>query len=238
MIHRDLLSFMSTGILKKHSDAYKLAFTTLESTSATLYLDASQFPSKLCVTHDFATTIKALKVSSFISDAYQQPVQWILTSCCTQTPSSSRCVAENMVIISLYEANHLLPRISRSEVVTLHIYAPRQNLAYSSLDKLTLYNVPATPASIEISDKIRIQLNPFAGQLYIRSYIEYQHLCDFLGVTYNETPEGLTVADDGFILGGNKKTMFNQSPLKFLGTFMSQVQKDCQELTRPILAKS
>lgn len=111
MIHRDLLSFMSTGILKKHSDAYKLAFTTLESTSATLYLDASQFSSKLCVTHDFATTIKALKVSSFISDAYQQPVQWILTSCCTQTPSSSRCVAENMVIISLYEANHLLPRI-------------------------------------------------------------------------------------------------------------------------------
>lgn len=74
----------------------------------------------------------------------------------------------------------------------LHIYAPRQNLAYPSLDRLTLYNVSAAAHSIEILDNIRIQLDLFAGQLYIGSYIEYQQLCDFLGVTYVKTPEGLT----------------------------------------------
>lgn len=236
-IHPDLLSFVSTGILKKDSDAYKPAFTTLESTSAASYLDVSQFPSELCVTHDFATTIKAWKVSSFTSDAYQRPVQWVLTSCRVRNRSSSRRVAENVVIISPYEANHLLPKIRQSEAVTLHIYSPRQNLAYPSLDRLTLYNVPAATASTEIPDNIRIQLDLFAGQLYIGSYIEYQQLCDFLGVAYIKTPEGLTVADDGFILGENEKTTFSKSPLKFLEALMSQVRKDCQAVDKTHVGK-
>ena len=93
------------------------------------------------------------------------------------------------------------PKIRKSEAVTLHIYAPRQNPAYPSLDRLTLYNVSAATTPIEIPDNIRIQLGLFAGQLYLGSYIEYQQLCDFLGVAYSNTPEYLTVADDGFILG-------------------------------------
>ena len=158
-IHTDLLSFASTGLFKKDSDAFKLAFMTLRNTSAASYLNMFQFPSELCVTHDFVTTVKTLKVSSFISDAYQQPVQWILTSCCDCSWSSNRCVAENVAIISPYEANHLLPKIWESGAVTLHIYVPRQNPAYPSLDKLTLYNVSAatTTASIEFPDDIRIQ---------------------------------------------------------------------------------
>ena len=236
-IHPDLLSFVFTGVLKKNSDAYKPAFTTLESTSGALYLDVSQFPSELCVTHDFATTVKSSKVSSFVSDAYQRPVQWILTSCRGCNRSSSRRVSENVVIISPYEANHLLPKIRQSEAVMLHIYAPRQNLAYPSLDRLTLYNVSAASASIDIPDNIRIQLDLFAGQLYIGSYIEYKQLCDFLGVAYVKTPEGLTVADDGFILGENEKTTFSRSPLKFLEALMSQVRKDCQVIDKTHLGK-
>jgi len=83
----------------------------MESTPAASYLNVSQFPSELCVTHDFAITVKSSKVSSFISDAYQRPVQWILVSCCDCNRSSSGHVAENVVIISPYEANHLLLRI-------------------------------------------------------------------------------------------------------------------------------
>lgn len=236
-IHPDLLSFVSTGMLKNDSDAYKPAFTTLEDTSAASYLNVSQFPSDLCVTHDFATTVKTLRVSSFISDAYQRPVQWILTSCCDHTRSSSRSIAENVIIISPYEANHLLPKIRKSEAVTLHIYAPRQNPAYPSLDRLTLYNVSAATTPIEIPDNIRIQLGLFAGQLYLGSYIEYQQLCDFLGVAYSKTPEDLTVADDGFILGENEKTTFSKSPLKFLEALMSQVRKDCQAIDKTHVGK-
>lgn len=237
-IHPDMLSFVSTGMLKKDSDAYKPAFTTLKGTSAASYLDVSQFPSDLCVTHDFATTVKTSKVSSFISDAYQRPVQWIITSCCDRSRSSSRRVAKNVVIISPYEANQLLPEIRKSEAVTLHIYAPRQNPAYPSLDKLTLYNVSAaTTSSIEIPDNIRIQLGLFAGQLYLGSYIEYQQLCDFLGVAYTKTPEDLTVANDGFILGENERTTFSRSPLKFLDALMCQVRKDCQAIDKTHVGK-
>lgn len=142
-----------------------------------------------------------------------------------------------MVIIGPYEANHLLPYIRMSEAVTLHVYAPRQNLAFSPLDKLALYNVPATPAPVEIPDIIKIQLNLFAGQLYLASYREYQELCDFLGVAYIKTPDGLAVADDGFILGGNGKTTFSQSPLKFVEGFMSQVRKECQEIDKTHVGK-
>ena len=236
-IHHDLLSFVSTGVFKRDSSAFKPAFTTLQSTSAASYLDVSQFPSELCVTHDFATTVKASDASSFASDAYQRPVQWVLTNCCVKKGSSSRRVAENVVIISPYEANLLMSKIRKSQAVTLHIYAPRQNLVYPSLDQLTLYNVPESSASIEIPDNIRIQLGLFAGQLYIGSFIEYQQLCDFLGVAYTKTPEGLTVADDGFILGDNNKTTFSQSPLKFLETLMSQVRKDCQAIDKTHVGK-
>lgn len=235
-IHPDLRSFISTGVLKRYSDAFKSAFKSLENTSATSYLDVTQFPSDLLVTNDFATTVKEQKGSSFISDSFQRSVQWILTSCRVQG-SSSRSVAQAVVIISPYEANHLLPEIRMSEAVTLHMYAPRQNLAFSSLDQLALYNVPATPAPIEIPDIIKIQLNLFAGQLYLASYREYQELCDFLGVAYIKTPDGLAVADDGFILGGNGKTTFSQSPLKFLEGFMSQVRKECQEIDKTHVGK-
>ena len=95
----------------------------------------------------------------------------------------------------------------------------------------------AATASIKIPDSIRIQLDLFAGQLYIGSYIEYQQLCDFLGVAYIKTPEGLTVADDGFILGENEKTTFSRSPLKFLEALMSQVRKDCQVIDKTHLGK-
>jgi hypothetical protein len=68
----------------------------------------------------------------------------------------------------------------------------------------------AVTASLEIPDSIKIQLDLFAGQLYIGSYIEYQQLCDFLGMAYIKTTEGLTVADDGFMLGENEKTTFTK----------------------------
>lgn len=95
----------------------------------------------------------------------------------------------------------------------------------------------AATASIEIPDRIRIQLDLFAGQLYIGSYIKYQQLCDFLGVAYIKTLEGLTVADDSFILGENEKTTFSKNPLKFLEALMSQVWKDCQAIDKTHVGK-
>lgn len=236
-LHADLRSFVSTGILKKPSIAYKSAFEALRNTTAASHLDVSQFPSGLLVTNDFATTVQVSK-GSHSMDVYQRPVQWVLTSSCTDG-SSGRKIARHMIIVSPYEASHLLPEIRNSKKVAIHLYAPRQNLSFSSLDRLRLYNVPAGSDGIGIPDPLKIQLNLFSGQLYVGSYSEYRELCDFLGVASVKTPEGLTVAADGFIVGGNqaRKTTFSQSPLKFLKVLMSQIRKECQEISKTHVGK-
>jgi hypothetical protein len=82
-------------------------------------------------------------------------------------------------------------------------------------------------------DDLQIQLNLFSGQLYLETYLEYQNLCEFLGVASVKTPEGLVVAADGFIQQGSAgASSFHQSPLKFLAVLMSQIRKDCQEIGR------
>ncbi|PYH42617.1 uncharacterized protein BP01DRAFT_404617 [Aspergillus saccharolyticus JOP 1030-1] len=79
----------------------------------------------------------------------------------------------------------------------------------------------------------------YAIILYVQSYREYQELCAFLGVASTKTLEGLTVAADGFIVGGKDKpkTTFSQSPLKFLKILMSQIRKDCQDISKTHLGK-
>ncbi|KAL3412906.1 hypothetical protein V8F44DRAFT_645694 [Aspergillus fumigatus] len=232
-LHANLLTFVSTGILKEHSSAFRPAFEALKNTSAARYLDVSQFPSGLRVTTDFATTIQLREGSSCLSDTSQRPVQWVLTHSIYDSTSGKRN-ASQVIIISPYEAMHLLPEVRRSTGATIHLYAPRQNLSFVSLDRLHLYNIPSRPDSIDIPDDLKIQLNLFAGQLYIASYPEYLRLCDTLGVASAATPDNFTVAADGFILRGNvtSKSTFSQSPLKFLQVLLSQIRKDGQDISK------
>ncbi|KAF7592481.1 hypothetical protein BBP40_000216 [Aspergillus hancockii] len=237
-LHEDLLTFVSTGILKEHSSAFRPAFEALRNTSAARYLDLSQFPSGLRVTTDFATTIQLREGSSSLSDTYQRPVQWVLTHSIYDSTSGKRN-ASQVIIISPYEAMHLLPEVRRSAGATIHLYAPRQNLSFVSLDRLDLYNIPSRPDSIDIPDDLKIQLNLFAGQLYIASYPEYLRLCDTLGVASAATPDNFSVAADGFILRGNvtSKSTFSQSPLKFLQVLLSQIRKDGQDISKTHIGK-
>ncbi|KAL3474851.1 hypothetical protein BJX99DRAFT_271463 [Aspergillus californicus] len=236
-IHSDLRLFVSTGVVKESSGTFKPAFEALRNTSAATHLDMSQFPSELLVTDDFAKTVqKSTGVSMF--DAYQRPVQWVLTSNIRSPPN--RKTVKSMIIISPYEANALHPEILLSRVVTMHMYAPRQNRSFLSLDKLVLYNVPPGSAATDIPTTLRIQLNLFAGQLYIASFDEYRETCKFLGVASTTTPAGMTVAADGFIMASNqqsKTTSFTQSPLKFLQLLMSQIRKDGQAIDKTHLGK-
>ncbi|KAH1338971.1 hypothetical protein KXX67_009426 [Aspergillus fumigatus] len=237
-LHADLLTFVSTGILKEHSSAVWPAFEALRNTSAARYLDVSQFPPGLRVTTDFATTIQFREGSSSLSDAYQRPVQWVLTHSIYDSTSGKRN-ASHVIIISPYEAMHLLPEVRRSTGATIHLYAPRQHLSFVPLDRLDLYNIPSRADPIDIPDDLKIQLNLFAGQLYIASYDEYLRLCDTLGVASAATPDNLSVAADGFILRGNVtgKSTFSQSPLKFLQVLLSQIRKDGQDISKTHIGK-
>ncbi|KAJ5527298.1 hypothetical protein N7513_011457 [Penicillium frequentans] len=228
-IHKHITSFVATGVLEKPSMAYRPAYHTLQNTSAASFLDVSQFPSSLLATKDFFTTIKVPSGSTFIADAFQRPVRWVLVS---------RNLA-HMIIISPFEANILMPEIRESKFVSLHLYAPRQSRGFASLDRLALYTVPQHVDRGAIPDIFRLQLNLFSGQLYLESYSEYKSLCEFLGVASVKTPPGFVVAADGFIKQGiqGAKKIFSESPLKFLEVLMSQIRKDCQEIGRTHIGK-
>ncbi|KAF9894652.1 hypothetical protein FE257_006540 [Aspergillus nanangensis] len=235
-IHPDLHLFVSTGVIDTSSTAVKPAFQILRDTSASKYLDVSELPSGLLVTVDFARTVQIPKRTSDL-DSYQRAVEWVLTS--RNHIGTSRKFMKHMIVISPYEANELCPQIAKSRAVMMHLYAPRQNRTFSPLDKLNLYAVPASSTDIHIPESLVIQLNLFAGQLYISSYNEYLKICDFLGVASVPTPEGLTVAADGFIVASiqQAETKFARSPLKFFKVLMSKIRKDGQEIDKTHLGK-
>ncbi|KAK1139791.1 hypothetical protein N8T08_011188 [Aspergillus melleus] len=199
-----------------------------------MYLNVSQFPPELLVTTDFAKTIQTSKRSS-VSDHYLRPVQWVLTS--SIDGPSNKEVAKHVIIISPFEANELFSDIQTSRAVVLHLYSPRQNRTFPALDKLDLYNTPVT--NVELPMSCKIQLNLFAGQLYISSYDEYVAICAFLGVAAAGVPEGQAIAADGFIVAseGLSGTTFTQSPLKFLGILMSQFRKEGQKIDKTHVGK-
>lgn len=235
-VHPDILSFVTTGYLDASSDAVKPAFMVLKDTSAARYLDVAQFPSELLVTVDFARTVRLPRLSA--RDSYQRAVEWVLMS--TGHPSEDGTPVGHMVIISPYEADKLHADIRGSSAVTLHVYAPRQNQSSYPIDKLDLYTISKNLSTrpLRVPESLRIQLNLFAGQLYISSYNEYCEICRFLGVAFTAAPEGLVVAADGFIVENQQAgAKFTQSPLRFLKVFLSQIRKDGQEIDKTHLGK-
>lgn len=79
-LHGDVVKFALSGTLVERSKAYMPAFDSLKGTSASSELPPSQLigSGRLLVTADFATTIEHTR-GSFASDAFQRPVQWLLT---------------------------------------------------------------------------------------------------------------------------------------------------------------
>ncbi|KAF2835464.1 hypothetical protein M501DRAFT_432682 [Patellaria atrata CBS 101060] len=235
-IHPDLITFVNTGSLISNSKAHQPAFQTLRSTSGAAHLDVSQFPQDLLVTTDFARTI-LISGKSYTSDAYQRPVQWVLTS--TGSSDLSNNTVKHAIIISPYEAQELLLIIRQSKIVTLHLYAPRSNLGFRSLDRLDLYTVPAQREARILPRRLLVLLNLFAGQLYLNSFTEYIELCELLGLAWEKAEGDCIIATDGFILrngagrGVSKsKSSFHDSPVTFLKVLMTKIRRDCEAIDK------
>ncbi|KAI3325697.1 hypothetical protein HD806DRAFT_552951 [Xylariaceae sp. AK1471] len=230
-LHQDVRNFVTTGKIIKGSNGYMGAFTSLKGTSAASVFDVSQFRPGLLVSADFARTVR-VKNSRDKSDGYQRSVQWILTG--SQTPNSK---AVHMMIISPYEANELLPEIKVSTFVALHLYAPRPNLGYRSLDKLDLYTVPESLSTREIPRRLITELNLFAGQLYLGAFDEYIEVCKFLGLAWEPAKDGEVIAADGFIfldhagrVGG--ESGFHASPVEFFKIFLTKIRRNCEAIDK------
>ncbi|TKA64819.1 hypothetical protein B0A55_11903 [Friedmanniomyces simplex] len=219
-LHPDLVRFVATSILPPGSQAWQPAFSTLSDTTAATYIDLAEFSGdsnhELLATIDFARTIETGKSGlTAHTDAYQRPVQWVLTAI-------RDGVIVHMLVVSPFEAQELYSRVHTSDTVALHLYAPRCNSGFRSLDRLDFYTVPHQVAAPMVHPRLVVQLNLFAGQLYINDYEDFEYLCGYLGLAAEVAPEGWEVTADGFILKrgqeevGGANSRLTKSPVRFL----------------------
>jgi hypothetical protein len=240
IVHPDLVKLVHYGHIEGKSTTFESAFKALRSTSAAKLFDleqSSSFPTDLLVTADFMRTVKippCLSCATFISDSFQRPVQFILTTSSLDGAETT----QHAILISPFEANMLQPIIRRTNKITLHLFAPRSNGGFASLDHLMLYNVGRNFTSSSVSRSLTTQLNLFAGSLYLRSLTEYNELCDFLGLLLTPRAKpGQQVYADGFIDPPAGKWGLKQSPVPFLRALLMRVRREGESIEKTHLGK-
>ena len=207
-LHPDVVAFVKTGIVPPlHSgSAFLPVFTALEGSSAPTR-EADVWSPFILATADFCKTIDPESTRGTM-DQYLRPVQWIL--------SSKRDHNRVLVLISPFEADKLMPDIRASELIHLHLYAPRTSQRMKPSDNLQLYSIPPLPSDWTPPWGLIDQLNVFAGQLYLRDYASYLRLCRFLDVPTRESPNDTQIQRNLFTIPGSFEEMeitFASSPL-------------------------
>lgn len=225
-VHRDVKRFIQEGILDRDSDAFQPALGIFLNTGAARFFEQNAWPKQLLVTADFARTIQCSSDHQLL-DLFLRPVHWVASK---KTPNST-----DLVVLSPYEAQELLPSIRQCRHVTLHVYSPRVNMSTPALDDLSFCPIPAMPQSWSRPAPIIMQLNLFAGQLYLESYEEYLSVCRFLGLSFRPpSDEQIEVASDAFVSPASrsrfdalmqKECSFTTSPVEFVNRVMALRRK-------------
>ncbi|KAG6830941.1 hypothetical protein H0H92_013869 [Tricholoma furcatifolium] len=178
-LHKSVILLVQSGNFETSSPAFIPLFSPMKT--------KHPWSTALFSTKDFATTIQN-KVST---GDFFRPVNWILS-----VPQRRA-----LVVISPFEANELLPKIWTSKHVHLHIYSPRVNMNMKSMEDLKMFSIPPVPASsdaLAFVPNLMLELNLWAGQLYLKDFDTYQQLCRTLGLVGDEAG-ALTCDSDGFV---------------------------------------
>ncbi|KAF7865854.1 hypothetical protein EAF04_006019 [Stromatinia cepivora] len=216
-LHPDVKKLVMTGIMERNNtadDGLIPAFNLFRVTSAKKLFDDCKWPESLWITLDYARTVSMAKFDE--KDFFLRPVHWIVTfkqngeTCC--------------VVFSPFEVQELRPLIEQYKKVTLSIYSPRLSLSLRSFENLDVHTIPPLPSSWTIPPSI-MELNLFAGQLYLRSYDEYIRLCQFLGLCHYPPQDDVEIACDNFVSVSSRAAFdpvmkevcpFVKSPVGFL----------------------
>lgn len=223
----DVQKFAIEGILVPGSRAYMPAFEALRDSSGARSFNLANLAGNLLVTTDFARTV-VKSGSSYRSDQYQRSVQWIISS-----RKHAANTVDTLMIISPYEANQLLPGMSRSRTTSLHLYKSRCNSGYQALDKLAIFTMNAQKSSPSIPLNLAAQLNVFAGQLYFSSFEDYQEVCRFLHMTSIAASPGWEISPNGFMLwDGIERRTAGDNPVHFIKSLMTTVRRNGQDIAK------
>ena len=183
-IHPDLKNFVHTGHISQFSSAFVPAFMAVEQ-SFTARSDSRVYSPFILATVDFHTTVEPASCQGRM-DQYLRPVQWVL--------SGKMDRDRVLVLLSPFEADHLMPDIRVSKYVHLHVYTPCTSERMKSTNDLRLYSIPPVPDDWTPPWDLIDQLNVFAGQLYLRDYESYLRLRRFLGIQMNDLPNSVRTA--------------------------------------------
>jgi hypothetical protein len=231
VVHRDVRSLVSTGMIPHKSPAIIPAFHCLLQTTLGIFakkeLTSQGAFSHVWVTNDFAMTIKKMrgKKSTSMLDDFLRPVEWILSS--SKQP--------HLVVLSPFEANQLIDGIRQSKFVTLHTYGARTSRMMRSFEDLRSFMVPHRDDLPPFHSKVISELNLFAGQLYFRSMDAYEETCGMLGLYLKELPDDQyadAVDATCFVRGkkarealGLQEALFSDCPVQFLRKFIGLRRK-------------
>jgi hypothetical protein len=189
-IDGELLEFVRTGSIRSPS-GFLEAFKTLHTYTSAKCSWVDGWSKHLLVTRDFAHTVQ----STSNLDSYLRPVNWVLSS------------PENLLVISPFEANTIISlfqspdpaNIESSKHVGLHVYAPKVTKTMKAFEGFSFLSLPyASPA--KTSHLLLLELNLFAGQLYLEDYLSYRDICRFLALYADVSiPEDVNINGDGFV---------------------------------------
>jgi hypothetical protein len=145
-------------------------------------------------------------------------------------------IVDRILAVSPWEANKLYTSMRHSSGASLHLYKPRSNSGYAPLDRFDFHTVSADGVIPTVPRALAVQLDLFAGQLYISSYQDFLKICNFLGFSAMRLSEGMSkdgwkLSADGFILsddygrvGGT--SALTQSPANFFKVLMSKIRRN------------
>ncbi|KZP04851.1 hypothetical protein FIBSPDRAFT_843536 [Athelia psychrophila] len=212
-LHPHVTELVRTGVIPSGSSQFIPAFSTIPGSAPDLLPGRQAWSATFLVTKDFSRTVQDRDHGDYL-----RPVHWILSSKVADNES-------NIIVLSPYEVNHLLPEIRKSKNVHLHMYTPRVTQAMQSLEDLRFYGVPLLPLSWRAPPMhIMDQLNIWTGQLYLADHQTYERLCRFLGLSTEEIQcQGdIECQVDGFIRPEYRvyslisQCAFKNSPVPFL----------------------
>jgi hypothetical protein len=216
-ISEGLARFVRFGSLLSPARGFRPAFEIFSNTSLSAEYTPAQWPKQVLVTTDFLRTIETSVRES--QNDFVRPVQWILKGYETK----------QLVVISQYEANELLPEIRKGKNTTLIVYSARIARDMRSFDGMDIYRVPESDQALNIAPEAITMLNLLAGQLYFSSFQDYQLCCDVLGLWDGERPlpNSREVANDNYVspacreANGWTTCTFQDSPVGMLKAYFA-----------------
>ena len=82
-----------------------------------------------------------------------------------------------------------------------------------------------------------MQLNLFAGSLYLQSMSEWAELCDHLGLLKDTVEDGQEASPDGFLMPPAGIWNLKKSPVPFLRAWLMKVRREGEGIEKTHMGK-